>query len=358
MARGGTHQTVVAVESRQWHDVAAVNREKAALREKHLAGEVLAAVRRGEHGQTLARSLGISTRRINEICSRSVAMLPKAPAATRRLMRYAQGECNRHGTTLLRLQASGAWRCAACLAVTHSAKHRRRAQAVRARGGDTAEMSRDKARTRKLLLLDGRPCARCGYNAHPSALQFHHRDPATKVADVSRIRDLELALAEVAKCDVYCATCHEEIEVQKSSLELPAARGSEGLTVDCDVHGENSPALAPSRKRPTPRCALCKALSLRELRRRKKRLLVEGMGSKCVCCGYTGVMTLQFHHLDPATKRFTISRAIRSGTVSWEELCAEAAACALVCPNCHVEVEQGERKLPRRLPNARFASLR
>lgn len=56
-----------------------------------------------------------------------------------------------------------------------------------------------------------RGCVDCGYDAHPAALDFDHRDPATKCFDISRAlstRSLSTLLEEVAKCDVRCANCH------------------------------------------------------------------------------------------------------------------------------------------------------
>ena len=65
-----------------------------------------------------------------------------------------------------------------------------------------------------------RGCEMCGYNAHPSALQFDHIDPATKYRTKSgkvvhpsdMIKggrySLETILAEIRKCRVLCANCH------------------------------------------------------------------------------------------------------------------------------------------------------
>jgi len=53
-------------------------------------------------------------------------------------------------------------------------------------------------------------CQECGFN-HPAALQFHHRDPSTKVDAVTRMvrsGSWDDVLAEIAKCDVLCANCH------------------------------------------------------------------------------------------------------------------------------------------------------
>jgi len=63
-------------------------------------------------------------------------------------------------------------------------------------------------------------CEICGFNSHPSALQFDHIDPATKYRTKSgkivhpsdMIKGgryaLETILAEIRKCRVLCANCH------------------------------------------------------------------------------------------------------------------------------------------------------
>ena len=54
-------------------------------------------------------------------------------------------------------------------------------------------------------------CKKCGVK-HPAVLDFHHRDPAEKVCEVSTMGHRSLSkkkiLEEIAKCDVYCANCH------------------------------------------------------------------------------------------------------------------------------------------------------
>lgn len=55
-----------------------------------------------------------------------------------------------------------------------------------------------------------RGCAECGFNAHPAALQFHHRDPEQKLLGVATLANKawERVEEEIAKCDVLCANCH------------------------------------------------------------------------------------------------------------------------------------------------------
>lgn len=53
-------------------------------------------------------------------------------------------------------------------------------------------------------------CVRCGYNDHPSALQFHHIDPNTKCFTIGsgNGRTFEELTTEIKKCEVLCANCH------------------------------------------------------------------------------------------------------------------------------------------------------
>lgn len=87
---------------------------------------------------------------------------------------------------------------------------------------------------RKALLVQeaGGKCVRCGYDKCLSALQFHHRDPATKLFSLSSgIKRLDLMREEAAKCDLLCANCHAE-----AHEELHAAVGLVGPPVS-DTHG-------------------------------------------------------------------------------------------------------------------------
>lgn len=53
-------------------------------------------------------------------------------------------------------------------------------------------------------------CKVCGYKEHPSALEFHHRNPSKKEFNVGQhiLRSKEKVLNEIEKCDVYCANHH------------------------------------------------------------------------------------------------------------------------------------------------------
>jgi hypothetical protein len=53
---------------------------------------------------------------------------------------------------------------------------------------------------------------------------------------------------------------------------------------------------------------------------------------------------LQFHHVDPETKHFSLGR--RGVARALEKARAEAQTCVLLCANCHAEVEAGVLALP------------
>lgn len=62
--------------------------------------------------------------------------------------------------------------------------------------------------------LKDSPCHRCGTKYPPYVMDWHHRDPSTKLfnmASAHRIKDREKILAEAAKCDLYCSNCHRII---------------------------------------------------------------------------------------------------------------------------------------------------
>jgi hypothetical protein len=88
----------------------------------------------------------------------------------------------------------------------------------------------------ELVERAGGCCQRCGYNQSINALQFHHRDPATKSFGLGRMtsKSKSLILLEADKCDLLCANCHAEVEeLQTHSSAV------ERLFYKQDVEGSN-----------------------------------------------------------------------------------------------------------------------
>lgn len=87
-------------------------------------------------------------------------------------------------------------------------------------------------------------------------------------------------------------------------------------------------------------CATCVAAVRRQER---KKAAVDLMGGKCQVCGYAKcVGALDFHHVDPAAKSFSLS----AGNRGWNAIKSELSKCVLLCCRCHREVELGVLKCP------------
>lgn len=88
------------------------------------------------------------------------------------------------------------------------------------------------------------------------------------------------------------------------------------------------------------RCIRCSTEYRMTTRTRNKERIVKVHGGKCQICGYDKYLgALDFHHVDPSTKDFHISKSPTN--FSYARLAAEAEKCILLCSNCHREVEGG-----------------
>lgn len=77
-------------------------------------------------------------------------------------------------------------------------------------------------------------------------------------------------------------------------------------------------------------------------RKNIKMKMVEYKGGKCEICGYNKcIEALEFHHINPKEKDFSIS----GGTKSFNSLKSELDKCVLVCANCHREIHSGITEL-------------
>ncbi|HWM11350.1 MAG TPA: hypothetical protein VNO82_18475 [Solirubrobacteraceae bacterium] len=124
------------------------------------------------------------------------------------------------------------------------------------------------------------------------------------------------------------------------------ARGSTAAAIvrECGVHGWT--VFVRSGRDGHFRCGRCNTEAVTERRRRTKAMLVQEFGGACRLCGFSRYAgALQFHHLDPAAKRFQIGG--RGLTRSLDQLRLEARKCVLLCANCHAMVEAGVATLPQ-----------
>lgn len=179
---------------------------------------------KGEIDQARMRELvdqGASIRRIAEELDAGYSTvrywLNRLGLKTDRSVRQRQGDkaqqagrsricmrCPKHGHTTFFSRPEGGFRCGKCRSAAVS-KRRRRVK-------------------RQLVLEAGGRCRLCGFNAHPSALQFHHLDPSSKEFHLSQegfTRAISRMRSEAKKCILLCANCHALVEagVRKVSID-------------------------------------------------------------------------------------------------------------------------------------------
>jgi transposase-like protein/5-methylcytosine-specific restriction endonuclease McrA len=119
------------------------------------------------------------------------------------------------------------------------------------------------------------------------------------------------------------------------------AGGANATLRACAIHGATTFVLDTDGYY---RCPKCRADSVIRRRARIRAEVIAEAGGCCAICGYSRhLAALQFHHLDPATKEFTLCNG---ETRSLERMRAEAAKCVLLCANCHAEVESGAAQVP------------
>jgi transposase len=119
------------------------------------------------------------------------------------------------------------------------------------------------------------------------------------------------------------------------------ASGADATIRVCAVHGATTYILDTDGYY---RCPKCRAESVVRRRAQIRAAVIAEAGGCCAICGYSrNPAALQFHHVDPASKEFTL----RNGdTRSLQRVRAEAVKCVLLCANCHAEVESGAAQVP------------
>jgi hypothetical protein len=118
----------------------------------------------------------------------------------------------------------------------------------------------------------------------------------------------------------------------------PRGPGARTVQRECPVHGVTTFVRYSAADH--HRCEQCRKDRVVARRRKVKALLIEEAGGCCLLCGYDRYPgALQFHHLDPNEKSFGLG--LRGVARSLERCREEARKCALLCANCHAEVEAG-----------------
>ena len=200
----------------------------------------------------------------------------------------------------------------------------------------------------------GKAASTVGYWANKHGLSSRHAERHARRGGIEpeRLRALVeegLSIRQIAqRCDVSATTVRHWL--QRHELKTQPARYArrdddrpDSLLRECPRHGWGSFVRVGAAGH--YRCARCNTEAVTDRRRRVKEILVAEAGGRCVTCGFDAyVGALQFHHRDPATKAFEVSR--QGITRSLDRLRLEARKCVLLCANCHAMVEAGLLLLP------------
>jgi transposase len=180
-----------------------------------------------------------------------------------------------------------------------------------------------------------------------SKAEIHAARGAPPKDEIERLLRLGKSVREIAlEMDRSLATIRHWM--RKYELKAPPHRhrgpqdGRREATLSCRRHGRTMFVL---EGRGSYRCKQCRMERVARRRREIKRTLVREAGGKCVLCGYDKHLeALQFHHLDPRLKEFHLGQGGVSRSLA--RCRAEARKCALLCANCHAEVEAGKTAMP------------
>ena len=139
-------------------------------------------------------------------------------------------------------------------------------------------------------------CSHCGEDS-PATLNFHHRDPSTKLFNISdaaastKVSEEQL-IDEISKCDVLCANCHNLEHLGGKYAKQNVKYNNIILKYLTDARAE------------------------------------------CVVCKDNNFNNLVFHHRDPSTKIASIAR-LKSNRANYAVIIEEMDKCDIMCHNCH-----------------------
>lgn len=104
----------------------------------------------------------------------------------------------------------------------YCSEYTRRAGVKKNRREGAQRRRRAIARLLSTYKLD-RPCACCGRVFPSCCMDFHHRDPETKLFSIGTAagtRTIQVFMDEIAKCDFLCANCHRMVHMGRVTQRL------------------------------------------------------------------------------------------------------------------------------------------
>lgn len=88
----------------------------------------------------------------------------------------------------------------------------------------------------KAIQLLGGKCNRCGFDQHPAALEFHHKDEKLKSFMIGEVanKSWNSIVKEVEKCELLCSNCHRIEHSQRFDSEFVKFAEKYGKVAEMD----------------------------------------------------------------------------------------------------------------------------
>jgi hypothetical protein len=138
---------------------------------------------------------------------------------------------------------------------------------------------------------------------------------------------------EILKSRKRCVECNlkfraRAVKPQKMNVKTHCSK--------CGVEKTHDNTFSPREGMWSPQCRECLHKKGRRSQEKLKQECVDYKGGQCNICGYKKCLSaLDFHHVDPNEKDFTVAR--KKLNINNEKMRAELDKCVLLCANCHRE---------------------
>jgi hypothetical protein len=151
----------------------------------------------------------------------------------------------------------------------------------------------------------------------------------------AKLRELRYRMEDSKKADTgtkICGGCKMELPITDFGIKKCNRGGHDALCKDCAFDREHK-KMEDSNTRST------RAIARKYVETYKK-------SHPCIVCGETRIVALHFHHRDPGSKRFTISRGALKG-FPVEVLQEEMDKCDMLCATHHAIRHEDEMLLEK-----------